>query len=173
MDTKSCPSFQITSSSGELRADIQQDLQFPDFDVSPSDFEGAGAFFDAVYLEADKAFGVGFEFFFVGQVGDLSAVDPGLDAWSFGEDTTGVPLAFFEVFVGLEFVFGGHPSTCGFSVDVPGFAAAFNFNLGAVYATCGATSGLGADLDSGVQTVVDFDSENEFEIAIKFVGAEE
>ena len=148
-------------------------LQLPDLDVFPGHFVGAGAFFDSVDLKADEAFGVGLELLLVGEVGDLGSVDPCLDAGAFGKDAVGIPLAGLKVLVGFELALGGHPTAGSFAVDVAGFAAGFDFDLGAIDPAGKGIAGLGADLDAGVELVIHLDFKKEFEVAVFLVGAEE
>lgn len=114
-------------------------LQLLELDVSPRGGEGAGFFTDAVDLQADVAFGVGFVDFLIAEIGDEGAIEPDFDIRAFGDDAEVIPLAVFKVFVRGEFILGGDPAASGrFTVDVSCFcsvfAAGFGLDLRAVEA---------------------------------------
>ena len=120
-----------------------------DLDVAPSDVEGT-TIAHAVNLKADETLGVRFQLLLVHQIGDLLTVDPCLDAGALGEHSVLVPLAILEVLVRFEFVCGSHPSSSGFTVDVPRLSAIgstrFNLDLRTVDSPLRSALGLRANL---------------------------
>lgn len=133
-------------------------------------------------LKTDVTFGVGLEDFFIGEVGDLLAVDPSLDVDAVGHDAEVVPFAVLHRLVRNELVLGSQPAASGrFAVNVARLgafcSAGFDLHLGAVdpAAVFVFVDVLeeGADHDSGVEAVVDLDVEFELEVVVLFVGGEE
>ena len=124
-----------------------------------------------------------FEGLFVGEIGDLVSVDPGLNPWALGDDAVLVPLTVLKVIVGVDglvfvFRFRGAPAAAHrFAVDPTRLARAFfDLNLRAIYATAVAVFRFdvlerGANLHTRIEAVIDFDLKFEFEIAIVFFGA--
>lgn len=153
-----------------------------DFEVFPGGGEGALLFADAVDLEAEVAFGVGFEDFFVGEIGDCFSVDPSFDVSFVGDDAEVVPLSVLHEGVRDELIIGREPAATGrFAVDVTGLgsfvSAGFDLTLRSEDA---ATVGVfvdvleeGAEHHSGVEGVVDLDLEFEFEVVVLGIGGEE
>ena len=140
-----------------------------------------------MHLQADESLRVRLVFFLVDEIGHLLTIDPGLDTGSFGKNAVFVPFAVLEMLVRFELVFGGHPTTTGFTVDISGFGSVsfgrFDLNLGSVDPTELVASflfliiqllGLRTNLHARIEFVVDqFDFEVKFEITVQLVGAKE
>ena len=111
----------------------------------------------------------------VHQIRDLLTVDPCLDAGALGEHSVLVPLAILEVLVRFEFVCGSHPSSSGFTVDVPRLSAIgstrFNLDLRTVDSPLRSALGLRANLHARIQAVVHLHLEDQLEVTIQLVRA--
>ena len=95
-----------------------------DADISPGDIVRSLPPWNAVHLQTDEPLGMRLVNFVVCQIGDLMAVDPGLNMVPFGDNPVFVPLAILEVFMGNQFILVGQPTSSGrLSVDVAGFGA--------------------------------------------------
>jgi len=157
-------------------------LALQDAEVAPAHFVGARPPRDAVHLQPDEPARVGFVNLVVGQVGDLDAVHPGLDARPLGQDAVLVPAAVLKdgvVRSGLV-RFGGKPAEAGgLAVDVarvarPGHDLDLRPPHAALFRLTLQPFGLeGTDLAAAVERVVHFDLEEELEVAELAVGAEE
>ena len=82
---------------------MREDLFFTQFFylyIFPGNFVGTASFFDGVNLQSNEAFRVGFVFFLISKIGNLSAIDPGLDTGTFSNNPILIPFAIFKVGVG-------------------------------------------------------------------------
>jgi len=162
-------------------------MNFANLDVAPSYAVWTASFTNSMNLQTDESLRVGLELFLVDEVGYLVAVDPGLDAGTFGEDAILVPYPVLEMLVRLELVLGGHPSTAGFAIDVTGLGTVpfgcLDLDLWSVHPAELVPSflflvvqglGLGANLHARVKFVVDqLDLELELKISVELVLAKE
>ena len=64
-----------------------------------------------MYLKTDKSFTVSFIYLLIDQIFHRIAVNPGLDAWTLGDDAQLVPANRIEKVVAvLDFFLGRHPA---------------------------------------------------------------
>ena len=152
-------------------------VEFDDFYLPPTHLEGAGSLPYSMNLKANESLGVTLQFRLISQIGDEFIIDPNFDVRALGQHSITVPLTVLEMLVRFTFVRRSHPTTGRLAVKIAGLGTilptGFDLDLRAIHSPLRTTLSLRTNLHTGVKLVIHLNFEDQIEVGVFLVGAEE